>query len=63
MSANPTQVEKFLGGVNYPCSKQDIIDTAIDNGADDNVVDTLKNMPGSSYNSPKDVNRAIGQIE
>lgn len=63
MSANPTQVEKFLGGVNYPCSKQDIIDTAIDNGADDNVVDTLKSMPGSSYNSPKDVSRAIGQIE
>jgi len=61
--ASPARVEKFLGGVDYPCSKQDLVDTAIDNGADDDVVGMLRRMPGTSFDNPNEVTRAIGQLE
>jgi hypothetical protein len=63
MAVNPIQVQKFLKGVNYPCSKADIISTAQREGADANVVSTLKRMNRNEFNSPNDVAQALGQIE
>ncbi len=60
---NPIQVQKFLKGVDYPCSKQDLITTARREGADQNVLQTLQAMPMERFNSPNDVAEAIGKIE
>jgi hypothetical protein len=60
---NPVQVQKFLGGIDYPCSKQDLIDTAKGQGADKNVISTLEQLPDKNYDSPTDVTKAIGDIE
>ncbi len=60
---NPIQVQKFLKGVDYPCSKQDLINKAKQEGADQNVIETLQNMPMDRFNSPNDVAQAIGKIE
>lgn len=60
---NPIQVQKFLGGVDYPASKQDLINKAKEEKADDNVLQTLQSMPGDNFNSVKDVAEAIGKIE
>ncbi len=60
---NPIQVQKFLKGVDYPASKQELIDKARAEGADQNVVQTLQAMPGERFNSPNDVAQAIGKIE
>lgn len=60
---NPIQVQKFLNNVNYPASKQDLVNTAKQQGASDDVLNTLQQMPGDSYNSPNDVSQAIGKIE
>jgi len=62
-NVNPVQVEKSLDGVNYPASKQDLIDTAKKQGASQDTIDTLQKMPGKTYNSPVDVSEAIGKIE
>ncbi len=60
---NPIQVQKFLGGVDYPCSKQELINKAKEKGADNNVISTLQRMKGDRFNSPNDVAEAIGEIE
>lgn len=62
-NVNPVQVEKFLRGVNYPISKQDLIKHAQQQGADQSVRSTLEKLPDKKYNSPVDVSEAIGKIE
>ncbi len=60
---NPIQVQKYLKGVDYPCSKQDLVNRAKQEGADANVLQTLQAMPMERFNSPNDVAEAIGKIE
>lgn len=60
---NPVQVQKFLGGLDYPVSKQDILDRARDNGADENVMDALERIPDREYDGPTAVSREVGQLE
>lgn len=61
--ADPAQIEKTLGGVDYPASKQDLINHAKKDGANNNVVQILEKIPDKKYNSPIDVSKAVGKIE
>lgn len=61
--ANPAQIEKTLGGVDYPASKQDLINHAKKDGANNDVVQILGQIPDKKYNSPIDVSKAVGKIE
>ncbi len=54
------KVHKFLGGVRYPATKQQLIDRARGNQADDEALGTLSGIPEREYRSPDDVSRAIG---
>jgi hypothetical protein len=47
----------------YPASKQDLIQKARQEGADQDVLATLEKMQGGQYNSPNDVSQAIGRVE
>lgn len=60
---NPIQVQKFLGGVDYPAKKDDLVKCAKSKGADDNVMQVLKQLPDESFQTPADVSKAIGKIE
>lgn len=59
---NPIQIQKFLGGLDYPVSKQDLIDKAKREGADRKVMDALEQIPDQEYTSPVAVSRAVGQL-
>jgi hypothetical protein len=59
---NPIQMQKFLGGVDYPTDKQTLVDRARENGADDDVLETLEQLSASKFNSPNDVSEAIGKL-
>ncbi len=61
MPVNPVQVQKFLGGLDYPVRKQQLIERAKEKGADQAVLETLQAMPEQTYNSPNDVTEAIGK--
>lgn len=63
MTVNPIQVQKFLSGIDYPASKDDVLHTAESQGADDAVLGTLRNLPRDHFNSPNDISEAIGQQE
>lgn len=62
-NVNPVQVQKFLGGVNYPASRDDLVSYAKQQGADDNVLQTIQQLPYDSFDTPADVSEAIGEIE
>lgn len=61
--ANPIQVQKFLSGMDYPASKDEIVKHAKSKGADENIMDTLEQLPEDDYETPADVSKAIGQID
>jgi hypothetical protein len=61
--ANPIQVQKFLSGMDYPASKEEIVDHAKSKGADENIMQTLEQLPDESFETPADVSKAIGQID
>ena len=56
---NPIQVQKFLGGLDYPVSKDTILETAKKNGADKDVLDALLGLPDREYDAPPAVSKAI----
>lgn len=62
-SVNPIQLEKYLKGVDYPASKNDLIKQAQQNGADQRVLERLKQLPDRSYEGPAGISKAIGNID
>lgn len=60
---NPIQLQKHLKGVDYPASKQDLMDAADRNGGGDDVRAALEQLPAEQYQTPADVSQALGGIE
>ena len=63
MTVNPIQIQKFLKGVDYPASKEDLLANAERNGADEDVRATLAQLPDEDYETPADVSQALGKID
>ena len=60
---NPIEVQGSLGGVNYPASKQDLINHAQKQGnKNDKVVEVLNQIPEKEYQSPVEVSKEVGKI-
>ena len=60
-TANTAHVQKYLRHADYPASKNDLLDVAEKEGADDEVMHTLKDLPNKKFEDPNEVNRAIGR--
>ena len=58
---NPIQVQKFLGGMDYPVSKDTILKTAKDSGADEAVLDALGNIPDREYSGPNAISHELSE--
>ncbi|EKE18824.1 MAG: hypothetical protein ACD_9C00221G0005 [uncultured bacterium] len=56
----PVELQKYLSGVDYPASKDQLIQAAQDNDADQEVFDTLNNLPDKEYESPAEVSMEMG---
>lgn len=63
MAVKATEIEKFLQGMQYPASKNDLNRKARDNKAPDIIIDLINSLPQRRFNSPGDVSRAIEEIE
>lgn len=61
MADKPTAIElqKYLGGVDYPATKDDLVSAARDNGAPDDVVSALENAGQDSFEGPTEVSSAV----
>lgn len=62
MTVNPVQLQKYLGGLDYPVSREDLVRRAQEKGADEAVLRTLRSLPRERFNSPNDVSEAVGEM-
>jgi hypothetical protein len=53
------KVQKFLGGVNYPATKDQLIEHARGKDAGQDVLDALQDMPDREYDGPNEVSKAV----
>jgi len=56
---NPIQIQKFLGGIDYPVDKKTILSTAKDQGADEPVLKALEAIPDGEYDAPTAISKAV----
>ncbi|HEX2357328.1 MAG TPA: DUF2795 domain-containing protein [Micromonosporaceae bacterium] len=62
MTVNPIQLQKYLGGLDYPVSREDLVRRAQEQGADQETLHTLQTLPREEFNSPNDVSEAVGDL-
>lgn len=60
MKVNPIEMQKNLGGVEYPASKDEIVRQAKEHGAGREVMDALESLPDREYDSPAAINKEVG---
>ena len=60
---SPVGVQKYLKGVDYPATKDDLISRAKDNGAPDDVVRFLQRLPHDEYDGPDNVMKDYGELQ
>jgi hypothetical protein len=59
MTVNPIQVQKFLGGIDFPANREKILSVAREHGADDRVLKTLEKLPDRTYDGPNAISKEI----
>jgi Protein of unknown function (DUF2795) len=55
------KVHRFLGGIHYPATKQQLVDQARSNQADDEALSSLRGMPDREYSGPDEVSKVIAE--
>ncbi|MEU7168601.1 DUF2795 domain-containing protein [Streptomyces morookaense] len=55
---NPIELQKCLKGMDYPATKEKLVDHAKKHGATKSTVDALSAMPKKEYESPAAVTKA-----
>lgn len=60
---SPSNILHHLKGVDFPASKQNLIEQAQKNNAESDILDILKQMPDSQYQSMADVLKGVGRVE
>jgi len=61
--ATPVEVERYLKGINYPAPKNELVKHAQKQGAEKEVLETINHLPNRTFQSPIEVNQAIGAIK
>ena len=60
---NPIELQKHLKGLSYPAHKDDIVKTAQDHGAGDDLASVLDRLPDQSYETPAEISKAVGDLD
>jgi hypothetical protein len=53
------KVQKALGGVSYPATKDQLVDHAKGKNAEKDVLDALENLPDREYDGPNEVSKTV----
>jgi hypothetical protein len=62
-SVSAAEVEKFIGGIDFPVDKNQLINHAKDKGAPKEVLDFMGQFPDQEYGSPIDVSRSVSEVK
>lgn len=52
---SPIELQKHLSGVSYPAGREDLVNRAREQGAGDDVLDVLQQIPDRDYDGPNAV--------
>ena len=55
------EIQQALKGMDYPASKQELVQQAKQNNASRDVIQTIEKLPEQKFNSPTDVQKAFGE--
>lgn len=61
-TASAAGITQALKGVDFPCSKSDLIKQARSNNASDDILDVLNELPSQQYETMADVQKAVGEV-
>ena len=61
MPFNPIEAQRYLKGVDYPASKEELISTARDNGAPQEMIDDLESVDQEQFDGPSAVQQAFSR--
>ena len=56
---SPIDIQKALGGMDYPATKEQIVEHAQGNGGSDDVMEALKGIQDREYEGPSGVSAAV----
>lgn len=59
---SPIEVRKYLHGLEYPAQREEIIDKAEEEGADEDILALLQQLPAKEYESPIEVSSAVARL-
>lgn len=57
--ANPIQIQKYLKGMDYPASREQLVENARSMGADASVCASLEQLPDEEFQTPAEVSQAF----
>jgi hypothetical protein len=63
MGYQVTEVQKTLAGFDYPGTSENLAEHAKNNGAADDLVDTLRGLGKDDFGGPSAVMKALGQAD
>lgn len=55
----PVEVQKFLNNLDYPATKDELIEHAESRDAKEEVINALQRLPDKEYRTPVDVTKAM----
>ncbi|MBD2256197.1 DUF2795 domain-containing protein [Pseudanabaena sp. FACHB-2040] len=61
MAVSPIAISKAIKGIDFPASKEDLIEHAKQNQADKEVIDLLENLSEDDFETVADVEKAYGE--
>ncbi len=56
---SPIDIQKALGGMDYPAKKDDVVKHATSQGGSDEVLEALKGIDDQEYDTPAAVSKAV----
>ncbi|WP_101257844.1 DUF2795 domain-containing protein [Streptomyces barkulensis] len=57
--SNPIELQKALGGVDYPADRESLVRNAKEKGAKKEVVEELSSLRKDRFDGPDDVSKAV----
>jgi hypothetical protein len=60
---NPVDIQKALSGVDYPTTREKLVECARNNRANTDTVDLIDKLPDQNYDSPTAVSKAIARTQ
>jgi len=60
---SPSNILHHLKGIDFPADKNALVERAQKNEADQDILDIIRQMPDTQYQSMADVLKGVGKVE